>query len=267
MPGAKSNLLVAWLVLQMCWFGVVRADEAAKVHYLVVDEKTRPFQIVEDNQSRGGIVSDMVDAIFAGTDYEVTHQVLPVNRLRVQVHENRVNHWVAFDAPVWNSFGKEGEMLPQPLFNTRHVLLTCRPDLPAKITSIDQLDSLSVVMLRHFDYLAISEAGERGQLQAVPVDRFEAGLNLVQLGRADGFVEMVSRLRYYLMDYPGDKSCFREVDLSQIIPEYPIHLSVDRDWSEAFRNLVSERLEELAGSGELDRIYQKYVPAGGPARR
>ncbi|MDX1634074.1 MAG: transporter substrate-binding domain-containing protein [Marinobacter sp.] len=264
MAVCKRKGLFAGLAAVLCLAGALRADETVTVRYLVVDAKTRPFQIVEDNQSRGGIVSDMVDAIFAGTDYEVTHQVLPVNRLRVQVHENRINHWVAFDAPVWNSFGVEGEMLAQPLFTTRHILLTCRTDLPARITSIDQLKDLSVVMLRHFDYLAISEAGERGYLQAVPVDRFEAGLSLVQLGRADGFVEMVSRLRHHLKAFPGNGDCFREVDLGPIIPDYPIHLSVDRDWSDAFKNRVSKRLEELADAGELDRIYRRYVPESLP---
>lgn len=266
MPDWTSNCLVACLAILMAGVDAARADERSQVHYLVVDEKTRPFQIVEDNQSRGGIVTEVVDAVFAGTGYEVSHEVLPVNRLRVSVLENRINHWVAFDAPVWNSFGSEGEMLPQPLFTTRHVMVTCRPDLPDRITSIDQLEGLSVVMLRHFDYLAISEAGESGRLQPVPIDRFEAGLNLVQTGRADGFVEMVSRLRHYLMNYSGDGSCFREVDLSPIIPRYPIHLSVDRDWPGEFKTLVSERLAELSRSGELDRIYRQYVPTDLPAR-
>lgn len=267
MPVRKRSSLVAWLMVGLSSTGQVWSEEGLEVHYLVVDEKAGPFQIVEDNESRGGIVSDVVDAIFAGTDYQLIHQVLPVNRLRVHVQEKRVNQWVAFDAPVWNSFGPEGEMLAQPLFTTHHVLLTCRADLPARITSIDQLEGLSVVMLRHFDYLAISEAGETGHLQAVPVDRFEAGLNLVELGRADGFVEMVSRIRYYLKAYPGEVDCFREVDVSAIIPDYPIHLSVDTDWSEAFKSLVNERLEALARNGELDRIYRDYVPSELPSGR
>lgn len=238
----------------------VAADRT--VNYLVVDQKTVPFQIVQNGRSQGGIVSDMVAAIFEGTGYRVVSQVLPVNRLRLAVAEEKVHDWVAFDSPVWNSFGDKGEMLPHPLLTTRHIMLTCNPGLPDAIDSVDDLRELSIVTLRHFDYLSLNRAEEQGLFRSVPVDRYDAGLKLVSLRRADGFIEMRSRLQFHLQRFERGERCFREVDVSQVIPDYDIRLSVDRHWPDEFKQMVARRLEVLEKSGELARIRQRYVSDG-----
>lgn len=230
------------------------------VNYLVVDEKTVPFQIVEDGESKGGIVSDIVTAIFQGTGYQVTARVLPVNRLRLVVAENKVHHWIAFDSPAWNSFGDKGDMLPQPLFTTSHIMLTCNPEAPGQIDSVDDLKGLSIVTLKYFNYLSLSQAEEQGVIRSIPVDRYDVGLKLVSLGRADGFIEMKTRLDFHLDNFAGDHGCFREVDVSHVIPDYDVHLSIDPGWPEDFKEMVNNRLEALHRSGELNRIINRYAP-------
>lgn len=238
------------------------SDDPDTVNYMVVDEKTGPFQIVRNGKSDGGIISDIVDKVFEGSQYVVQHHVMPVNRIRVSVAESKISRWVAFDSPVWNSFGASGEALGPPLFQTHHVLVTCSDKVPRVIGSIDDLAGLSVVTLRYFDYLALNQAAKDGIIRSIPVDRYDAGIQLVSLGRADGFIEMASRLRYHLGSLAGDFSCVREVDVSAIIPDYPIYLYGDRRWSSRFKFFVKDRLEWMANSGELDRIIRHYVPEG-----
>lgn len=265
LPGLEHvHRLSIWMLLGLllagpAWSGESSEDTDRTVNYLVVDQKTVPFQIVEHGENRGGIVSDIVAAIFQGTGYRVVTRVLPVNRLRLSVLEGKVHHWVAFDSPAWNSLSDKGEMLPEPLFTTHHIMLTCNPDVPDHIDSINDLKGLSVVTLRHFNYLSLDRAETQGLIRSVPVDRFDVGLKLVSLGRADGFIEMKSRLQFHRQRLEDDASCLREVDVSRVIPDYEIRLSIDRAWPDEFKNLVAKRLEILAGSGTLKRIRERYV--------
>lgn len=229
------------------------------VNYLVVDQNTVPFQIVRNGKSHGGIVSDIVAAIFEGSRYRLVPKVLPVNRLRLTVAEEKVDHWVAFDSPAWNSLGDKGEMLPQSLFRTRHIMLTCSAMVPDPISTVDDLRGLSIVTLRHFNYLSLDRAGEQGLVRPISVERYGVGLKLVSLGRADGFIEMRSRLQFHLERFDGDGRCFRAIDVSRVIPDYEIHLSVDRRWPDEFKKMVTRRLEVLDRSGALERIRQRYV--------
>ncbi len=238
----------------------VYGETPVTVNYLVVDEKTQPFQLVSEGLSRGGIISDIVDALFADSAYVVKHHVMPVNRVQQSVADFKVQSWITFGSPVWSSFGDRGERVGVPLFETRHVMVTCNPAAPSRIASVDDLAGLSIVTLRHFDYLELSRAIEGGLVRSIPVDRYAAGLELVRLGRVDGFIEMVSRLRYHQAELEGDHSCIREVDASAIIPKYPIHLYVDSRWPTVFKNFVAQRLEMMANTGELERIFSRYVP-------
>ena len=250
-----SSLLFAGLP------GIAVSEEAPiTVNYLVVDEKTQPFQIVSEGLNRGGIITDMVETLFADSVYAVKHHVMPVNRVQQSVADVKVQSWIAFGSPVWNTFGDKGERVGVPLFETRHVMMTCNPAAPSRIASVDDLAGLSIVTLRHFDYLGLSRAFESGLVRSIPVDRYAAGLEMVRLGHVDGFIEMVSRLRYHQAKLEGDHSCIREVDASAIIPKFPIHLYVDSRWPTVFKEFVAQRLEMMAKTGELERIFKRYVP-------
>ncbi|ENO16655.1 hypothetical protein J057_03075 [Marinobacter nanhaiticus D15-8W] len=242
---------------------LVPAQAAREVAYLIVEDKARPFQVVENGESRGGIVSDMVDAIFAGSRYEVDHQVYPINRLRQVVAEDQIEYWVAYEAVHWQTFGNHGLLVDEPLFTTHHVMLSCREELPDRITTLDQLRDLSLVTLRYFDYQPLDEAVAEGFIKEIPIDRYEAGIQLVGLGRADGFVEMESRLRFHVrrMEHAFDE-CMRWIDFSAIIPDFPIYLSVDIDWPPEFREFVARRIRELRSSGAFDRIIENYLGDG-----
>lgn len=269
MMGEVSRTLGQWVLFCALTVStaVVAQDtgEQLGINYLVVDSKVEPFQIVHENRSDGGIISDIVDKIFEGSSYPVHHLVLPVNRLTRQVAEKEYTNWIAFDAREWRSFGDLGEFTEQPLFVTRHVMLTCDPSIPNPVRSIDDLNGRSIAILRGFKYLRLSQAADEGVVRTVPVDNFEAGLSLVSLGRTDGFVEMQSRLRFHLSGFAGDTRCMREVDVSSVIPNYGVYLAMDKELPDGVKALVNQRLGQLEHSGEISRIWRVYVPDSLPA--
>lgn len=268
-----GNRLFCWaLVGMMAAAGVFADDEGtfpddagseSTINYLVVADKTGPFQVVHEGQSHGGVISDVVDRLVEGSGITVRHHVFPVNRLLHEVARGRVKNWIAFDAPVWDSFRGKGRYLMEPLFLTRHVMLTCNPTIDSPIRSVRDLHGRSVVTLRNFRYPGLESADET--LRLVPADNFRTGLELVSLSRVDGFVEMASRLRYHLSHFDGQRDCMREVDISSVVPNYPVYLVVDQDMPAELIAMLDTRLEALVASGEMQRIWQRYVPVTLPS--
>ncbi|MDX1754504.1 MAG: transporter substrate-binding domain-containing protein [Marinobacter sp.] len=257
----RRQLMLALVLL--AGFGEGGAAEEAvpgTINYLVVDSRVGPFQLIREGKSDGGIITDMVDELFRRLDIPVRHHVLPVNRITYGVAQGDYENWVAYDAPVWDSFPGRGEYADQPLFRTRHVMLTCNPDIESPVHSLADLQGLAIVTLRGFEYLDLSRAAQQGAVRSVPVDEFETGLALVSLKRVDGFVEMASRLRFYLSGFDGDKSCMREVDVSAVIPNYSVYLSMDRKLSADLKHRINQQLDSMARNGRLTEIWRRYVP-------
>ncbi|MDC0662654.1 substrate-binding periplasmic protein [Marinobacter sp. SS21] len=251
-----------WLLILALIPVALQADdgETGSINYLVVDSRVGPFQLIREGASDGGIISDIVDELFHGIGMPVRHHVLPVNRLLYGVAQGQFKHWVAYDAPVWDSFPGRGEYARQPLFQTRHIMLTCNDEVASPVRSMADLEGLSIATLRGFQYLGLDQAAEQGRIRPVPVDDFESGLALVSLQRVDGFVEMASRLRFYLSGFGGDTSCMREVDVSAIIPNYSVYLSMDRQLPAETRRRINQQLDTMARTGRLSQIWRRYVP-------
>lgn len=253
---------VWWAAVVLCLAAMpaMGSGDDRTVNYLIIDSKAAPFQIVRDGKSRGGIVSDLVDAIFAPSSYGVEHRVFPVNRLKQMAREHEVQRWVAYDTPEWGTFDGVGEMIREPLFATHHVLLTCNQDIPESIPDIEALSGKRFVTLRHFRYPPIEAASKKGHIKQVSIDRYEAGIRLVELQRVDGFVEMKSRLQYHMQfrdRAPAD--CLRWIDLERVIPDFNIYLSVDAAWPLDFRAYVAQRIRELRDQGRIREIRSGYL--------
>lgn len=232
-------------------------SDGATVNYLVLEQRAEPFQIVENGESKGGTVTDIVSAIFSMSPWTVKTWVMPINRLRKSVSDGDVHYWVAYDAMRWRTFGNNGLMVDEALFDTHHTLLTCRTDLPDNIQHIGQLRDLKLATIRDFSYPEIEQAARKGLLQQIPVDRYDAGIRLVRMGRVDGFVEIASRLQYHMRS-AENAGCFRWVDVSDVIPDFPIYLAVSAEWPREFRSFIADCIRELKATGKIDAILARY---------
>ncbi|WP_097460740.1 substrate-binding periplasmic protein [Mangrovitalea sediminis] len=232
---------------------------ASTINYLVVQSRSEPFQVANAGKSAGGIITDIVQAVFAGSAYDLRVRVLPVNRLIFTVNKGVFNNWVAYDAKPWPHLKRRELLINEPLFRVHHVALTCRRDFP-KLSSLRDLAGLQLAVLKHFDYLGLDKARQAGLVREVGVSDYESGIRMAALGRVDGFVEMDIRLRYHLKHWKGQRpTCLHRVDFSAIIPDYDIYLAVDRNMPSEDRRFISERLSVLKANGTIDRIVERYL--------
>ena len=230
-----------------------------QITYLIVDDIAKPFQITEEHISKGGIISDIIDAIFKGSEHTVKVQVLPVKRLYKMVETNAVSDWIAYDARVWNSLSEWGDFVEEPLFSVNHAYLTCHQNMSQQINSADHIKSHNIAIIENFKYPELTLLQENKTIKLHPVKNYQQGIHLAGLNRVDGFVEMELRLRYNLQQEVVSKPCLRFVDMSQIIPAYPIYLSYDSQDKKGIKEFVNKRIKALKKAGVIDSILNAYT--------
>lgn len=251
-------------LLITCIITLTAPVSAESLHYFIVDSVSRPFQITEDNQSKGGIVSDIISEVFANSEYQVEHDILPLKRIYLQMAEHKYKNWIAYDSPAWNSLAENGEMIQEPLFEVTHSYLTCHPQ-PELIQSAEDIANKSIAIIKNFDYPQLSPLAEEGKLNLIPVEGYKTGLQLVKANHVDAFVEMTLRLKYNQAKEHIAAPCMRYVDFSALIPAYTINLSLSKTSSPELKKFVNDRVLSLKRSGRINEIVNSYLaPASDP---
>ncbi len=232
---------------------------AEEITYLIVEDISKPFQITDDGISKGGIISDIIDEIFKDSEYTVKHHVLPVKRLYKVVESEEINNWITYDAKAWNSLSRWGDFIDIPLFSVNHTYLTCQKDTHKKITSRKDIEGQNLAVIKDFDYPELNQLKDRGQLHLTPVTNYQQGISLTGLNRVDGFVEMELRLRFTIKQESLGKPCFQFIDMSKIIPVYPIYLTTGKHNKSGINEFAAKRINELKESGTIDAILSRYT--------
>lgn len=236
--------------------------ETEKVNYLVVSGIAVPFQINEERNSTGGIISDIVTDIFRETHYNIVPLVASPKRISKLISEHQNHPWITYDAKVWNATAPHGELIDVPLFNAHHSYLTC-DEKQKEIRTPEDLRKKRISILSTFNYPELNQLERNLELILSPVRSYHQGFIMASHGRTDGFVEMDIRLRYNLaaIRQPEDKleECFRFLNMDAVIPPYPIYLSVDRDADEALKALIKKRLIQLKQDGHIQDIVKRYT--------
>ncbi|MFD2231258.1 substrate-binding periplasmic protein [Alkalimarinus sediminis] len=230
-----------------------------EVNYLIVEDLSVPFQVTEQGESKGGIITDIVDEVFKDSSYTVKHHVLPLNRLYKMIESRELQNWIAYDAKAWNSLSQWGEFVPEPLFSVNHTYLTCKENPPLHFESADDINNQKIATIRGFINPELSELEKNDKLSLVPVDEYLQGINLAALSRVDGFVEMELRIRFNMQRESINEPCLKFVDMSQIIPAYSIYFSTDKHNNTGLNQFVNNRIKTLKGTGKIDQMMGQYT--------
>lgn len=251
----RINTLLSALVL----FSLSCLVNSEEINYLIVEDIAEPFQIANDGQSKGGIVSDIVDQIFADSSYTVKHRSLPLNRLYSVIESGELKNWITYDAKVWSSLKQWRQLVNEPLFPVNHTYLTCQKEPLLQINSADDIKQQRIAVIKGFDYPGLRELSKRSQLELVPVSNYVQGISLAALSRVNGFVEMDLRVRYTLKTASIDQTCLQFVDMSPIIPAYSIYLSTDKNDASGVNGFAKKRIKELKKSGFITEVLKRYT--------
>ncbi len=246
------------LFLSSCFLSVFARAAPPKLNYLVVKDLAVPFQISEGDQSKGGIVSDIVEAIAEDAEFQLHPIVGSTDRVYRLIKEAATSPWIAYDAKVWNALSPNGEILEEPVFEVTHSMATCNMSIP-EIHSSERLFGYNIAILKTFNYPELRKLEKDNQITLTPVRNYRQGFALTEYHRADGFVEMSMRLHYNRKALQVDAECLRFLDVSALIEPYFIFLSVNKDMPAHMKNLILESLRKHKASGRVNQIVKRYT--------
>ena len=232
----------------------VYANPSEKLDYYVVDALAEPFQIVHTDAPQKGYVTDIVEALAAQLDLELTTHVVPSPRIEKLLNNGAETNWIAYDSPAWNSLSK-GIFLETPLLTVRHSAVHCGHGHKFG----GRLAGHSFAVLKHFRYPGLSDLAKQGKIELTPVKSYEQGFSLVDLGRVDGFIEMDTRLKYNLTHHAKTVKCREVSDIGDIEPSYEIWLTVSQNMNETTIRKLNEALQQLKANGFLKETLDKYT--------
>jgi polar amino acid transport system substrate-binding protein len=227
------------------------ADQS--VHYYVVESNAAPFQITENGQSAGGIITQIAESLFSKLEVPLTTHVAPSKRIEVLLTAEHSRDWVAYDAKVWDSLSN-GELIDVPLFDVHHALLHCNPSLKEPA----DLAKMHIAILKGFRYPELSAMSLDGTLSLLETRDYAQAIKLVKLARVSGFVEMDVRLDYQLQKLSDKKHCLRLSDLSNVIDPYSIYLAVNASMDSTLKQKIKDQLILMRKDGSLSKVWSQF---------
>ena len=231
-----------------------------ELNYLIVDKRSAPFQLVEQQQSSGGIITRIVEEIVSVTDLQLRHVVSTRKRNKL-LKKQLETPWITYSAKVWQPDLSRARFIDVPLFDVRHSLVTCHAGFSSVAAPID-LHTRRLAILKNFDYPELKHLANNNLISLLEVNGYEQGFMMAKHKRVDGFVEMSMRLQYH-MDQTGDNtSCFHLVDLSSLIAPFPIYLVVSDKLSDRDFDAMSAYLLTMKNSGRIAELLEEYLRPG-----
>ncbi|ANP67911.1 MULTISPECIES: substrate-binding periplasmic protein [Vibrio] len=230
---------------------------ANQVNYYVIAEQARPFQIEQQGQMHSGIVTDIVSAIFAESDYQVNYHTYPFKRMISILEEGAEPNWLTYGSPNWGKVQSEN-LSEEPIYTVKHVLVSSS-EKPLEFKNMDTMHGRSIVLLLGFDYPNLTPFFENGSVNEMRVKDYNAAYRVISRTPGDtAFVEMESRVLYNLKRLNLPLENFQIQPFSSVIPDYSIYLAFSPQMQPETQNYINTRLVELKASGEIDEIIQKY---------
>ncbi|PSW20596.1 amino acid ABC transporter [Photobacterium sanctipauli] len=249
----KKSLLSIALMLSCSSF----AENSETINYYVIAKQAAPFQI-EENNTHKGIVTDIVKAVFEGSQYDIDTHTYPFNRMITLLEAGGEPNWVTYGSPRWG--GVQAENLSEiPIYNVKHVLMSSNKK-SLDFNSMDDMEDKVVVLLHGFDYPQLTPYIEDGKVEELRVKDYNAAFRVIKKLPGDtAFVEMESRIKYNLDKQNQKLTNYQIQPFNAVIPDYPIYLAFDPNMDPEIQAFINKRLVELKSAGKLSDIVKPYI--------
>lgn len=158
---------------------------AWQLDYFVIQDQAEPLQIQQNGENHSGIVTEIVQAVLAGTDHQLTIRTYPFQRVVAEMLAASDGNWVGYGSPVWGN-PQHLNLSAEPILEVGHSLLT-RTDATFTYATPDDLNGKIAVLLFGFNYPGLEEKIAAGQISEVRVKNYDAAFRVVnRLKKAGG---------------------------------------------------------------------------------
>jgi ABC-type amino acid transport substrate-binding protein len=245
------------------------AGAEKRISYLVLAETVEPIMIVRDGDPMaGGLMTEIVQLIFEGSDYVVEPMVLPWQRMKDEFRNS--DNWIVHGFP--ESFGsdEQAELSSHPIFPFNHSAVTLKGSR-ININSLDDLDNRTLILVENFqyavldDHLAKSADGESaGRIGVVRAFTPRGTLEMLRHRRGDVVIDWEARIIYNLQSAGLSLDDVEFHDATEIVPTENMHLVFSARQSDEFRDFINARIKSLSENGQLYGLAEKYYKPAKP---
>ncbi|MGL6312292.1 substrate-binding periplasmic protein [Vibrio sp. WXL103] len=231
---------------------------AEEVNYYVIAEQARPFQIEQQGDKHSGIVTDIVQAIFDSSDYQLNYHTYPFKRMISLLEAGGEQNWLTYGSPNWGKAQSEN-LSELPVYTVKHVLVSSG-ESSFKFADIETLRGRSIVLLHGFDYPNLTPLFKDGVINEMRVKDYQAAYRVLNRTPDDtAFVEMESRVVYNIDRLQLNREDFLIQPFNSVIPDYSIYLAFSPGMDPELQQYINQRLAELKQSGAIESIIDKYI--------
>ncbi len=256
--GWCQSALLGLLLLQC-----TTLEARTRVTYLILAETVEPLMIVRPGDPMaGGLFTEIVKKIFAGSDYLIEPRVMPWQRMTTELRQGE--NWIMHGSPAFFEPDIPYELSRVPVFPFNHVAVTLRThDFP--IRQPEDIFGRTVILVENFHYTGLDAylnnpvAGNgSGDITSVRAFSPAGTLHMLKHRRGDVVFGWRARLIYNLSNAGLRLDEVHFQDAAAIIPTQNMYFAYSPHWSATFKNFVNTRLQTLQDDGSLSAIFQKY---------
>ncbi|MDO3386888.1 hypothetical protein QWI17_13660 [Gilvimarinus sp. SDUM040013] len=251
---------LVWLVTAARAETSAEPTKPTSLTYLISAFASQPYQVSPPQNGYSGIVTEVLDLVVANSQISVSERVLPYRRLQRGLQEQIFQRWVSYAAPVW--LAPEVKALTwvssTPLFSTSYQLAGLAPNINNPLEAQAQ----RIIIIDGYRYGGSFSAWVQALGHVlVEAPSHAQALAMLRKDRGDLYVAEDVRIHWEAMRAgigPDDLALY---DFSSIIPDSDVFLIADAGLAEAEKKWLEARLKALQNSGELRRIYDRYLNA------
>jgi len=179
-----------------------KAQSKDEISFLILST-VEPLMITKpDDPMAGGIITEIVEAIFVDTEYEVVPKVMPWKRMAEELRTG--SDWVTYGFPGGFDLDMPNEMSKLPVLSFNHVAITLKSN-HFKVVDASDVSGKTAILVENFHYpgldpyLDMPVVGDGdGTIKTVRAFSPKGTLRMLQHGRGDVVFGYHARMLYNL---------------------------------------------------------------------
>jgi len=237
--------------------------EAQTLKYLVLADTVEPLMLAsEDQPMRGGIVTDVLLAVFAQSGHTIDPLIVPWQRAAAE--QKARDNWIMYGMRSACDPGEGCAVSTEPIVDFDHVIVSLA-DVPLNVRAHHDLFGKRLILVENFHYpgldrFLMTPVDTAGDGSIVDIRAFspEGALRMLAHRRGEAFVDWDVRVLYNLEGAGLSRDEVHISDASSLVPKQKIHFFYSDKLPHAVRDLIDRKLSEMRANGDLQRIVAHY---------
>jgi ABC-type amino acid transport substrate-binding protein len=223
--------------------------------YVAGGAQWKPYAYEDENGHLLGVSVDIARRVMQLADLDVTFVTYPVNRLQSMLQKGEIDISYA-DALIWNSPEDQRHYVFSKPYSVVKEHLYFLADHPARKLPVEQLNQLTIGMVRGYTYRALDPAITAHRLNRLETSQEDALIKLLGNRRVDAIAMVDDIFDTLVTSHHLDPDLFHKgAKLSEaplVFKLQPQHVL----WLPP----INRAIDSLRASGELERIRRQYLP-------